>query len=181
MRILRPAREDDLTRLIDLARRSWLSGFSPAAPANFVRDWLARDFERAWYPRYWRDMTVAVDGGVVVGVVQPMGDEVNGLWVAPESQGRGIGTALLSHAEHEIAAAGHRRAWLTCSAFNARGCRFYLARGYQEVGRESKRRAGGVVEEVVTYARSLPQTPVDDAGTTPDPPEGGGRIHPPGS
>ena len=152
---VRPATESDLPGLIELARRSWLSGFTDA-PATFVSDWLARDFERAWYPRHWPDMTVAEGGGVLLGVVQPAGDEVNGLWVDSEAQGRGVGTVLLRHAEAAIAAAGHGRAWLTCSGFNPRGCRFYLARGYHEVGREAKARAGGVVEEMRTYARPLP-------------------------
>ena len=164
---IRPALERDLPGLIQLARRSWRSGFTDA-PAAFVSDWLARDFEREWYPRYWPDMAAATAGGVLVGVVQPAGDEVNGLWVEPVAQGRGVGTALLRHAEATIAAAGHGRAWLTCSAFNPRGCRFYLARGYHEVGREAKARAGGVVEEVRTYERRLP--PVGDAepGAAPD-------------
>ena len=43
MTILRPAREDDLPALIELARRSWLSAFADPAPAEFVREWLARD------------------------------------------------------------------------------------------------------------------------------------------
>ncbi|WP_439627445.1 GNAT family N-acetyltransferase [Gemmata sp.] len=150
---IRPASEGDLPGLIEMARRSWLSGFT-AAPPQFVSDWLARDFERAWYTRYWPDMSVAEEDGVLLGVVQPMRDEVNGLWVEPAAQGRGVGTLLLRHAEGYIAAA-HGRSWLTCSAFNPRGCRFYLARGYREVGRQPKERAGGVVEEMRTYERRL--------------------------
>ena len=90
MMTLRPAREEDVPALIELVRRSWLSGFAPSAPAAFVQQRLARDFERDWYPRHWPAMTVAEDGGVLLGLVQPEGDEVNGLWVAPEAQGRGV-------------------------------------------------------------------------------------------
>lgn len=149
---IRPASEADLPGLVELARRSWLSGFTDAPP-RFISDWLARDFESDWYARYWPDMSVAEEDGVLLGVVQPMGDEVNGLWVEPAHQGRGVGTLLLRHAEGVIAAAGHGRAWLTCSGFNPRGCRFYPGRGYREVGRHAKERAGGVVEEMLTYER----------------------------
>jgi ribosomal protein S18 acetylase RimI-like enzyme len=155
MTTLRPACESDVPGLIELARRSWLSGFAGSAPAAFVREWLAREFERGWYPRYWPDMTVAEAGGVVLGVVQPMKDEINGLWVDPAAQGRGVGTTLLRHGEEVIAAAGYGRAWLSCSGFNPTAQRFYLKRGYREVGRESKERAGGVVEELLSYERPL--------------------------
>src|SRR5262245_61299107 len=152
---LRPARETDLPALIELARRSWLSGFADSAPAEFVRDWLARDFERQWYPEHWPAMTVAEAHEGVLGVVQPMKDEINGLWVDPSAQGRGIGTALLVHGEREIASAGYERAWLSCSGFNPKAMRFYLARGYQQVRTETKVRACGVLEEMFVYDRPL--------------------------
>lgn len=151
--MIRPATEADLPGLIEMARRSWLSGFTDA-PQKFVSDWLARDFERDCYTRYWPNMFVAEEDSVLLGVVQPMGDEINGLWVEPLAQGRGVGTLLLRHAEGLIAAA-HERSWLTCSSFNPRGCRFYLAKGYEEVARQTKERAGGVVEEMRTYERRL--------------------------
>lgn len=100
-------------------------------------------------------MTVAEDGDVLVGVVQPEGDEVNGLWVAPEAQGRGVGTALLHHAERQIMATGHNRAWLTCSGFNPRAAQFYLSRGYLEVGRTTKDREGNLMEVILTFERQL--------------------------
>ena len=155
MTTLRPASERDVPGLIELARRSWLSGFVGSAPAAFVQEWLAREFERGWYPRYWQDMTVADLGGVLLGVVQPMKDEINGLWVDPSAQGRGIGTALLVHGEREIASAGYERAWLSCSGFNPKAMRFYLARGYQQVRTETKVRACGVLEEMFVYDRPL--------------------------
>lgn len=154
MLTIRPAAEADVPALVALARRSWLAAFA-TAPAAFVQDRLAREFERDWYPRYWPDMAVAEIGGVVLGVVQPAGDEVNGLWVEPAARGRGVGTALLHHAERGIAAAGHGRVWLTCSGFNPGGVRFYLARGYAEVGRELKDRGGGVVEPILVFERRL--------------------------
>jgi GNAT superfamily N-acetyltransferase len=160
---IRPASEDDLSGLIELARRSWVSGFTDAPP-EFVSDWLGREFERDWYGRYWPEMSVAEEDGALLGVVQPMGDEVNGLWVDPAHQGRGVGTLLLRHAEALIAGAGYDRSWLTCSGFNPRGCRFYLARGYQEVGRQSKERAGRVVEEMLTYERRFPPSTTGGQG-----------------
>jgi ribosomal-protein-alanine N-acetyltransferase len=163
MTILRPARENDVTGLIELARRSWLSGFADSAPAEFVREWLAREFECGWYPKYWPHMTVAESEGCLLGVVQPMADEINGLWVDPSAQGRGIGTALLLHGEAEVASAGHGRVWLSCSGFNTKAQYFYIARGYRQSGSEMKARACGVREPMLIYERRLPPTP-DERG-----------------
>jgi hypothetical protein len=66
-----------------------------------------------------------------------------------------VGTALLRHAERLIAAAGHGRAWLTCSGFNPGAARFYLSRGYREVDRATKDRGGRLVEELLTFERRL--------------------------
>jgi ribosomal-protein-alanine N-acetyltransferase len=154
--LLRPARESDLPALIALAKRSWRGAFA-AAPEVFVNDWLARGFEEDWYPKHWPAMTVAEADGGVLGLVQPEGDEVNGLWVDPAAQGRGVGTALLAHGEAVIAAAGFERVWLSCSGFNAKALSFYLARGYTRTRVETKSRVGGVVEEMVYFDRDLPR------------------------
>jgi ribosomal-protein-alanine N-acetyltransferase len=152
---LRPARESDVPGLINLAQRSWLSGFADHAPPAFVQQRLAREFERDWYTRHWPAMTVAEERQRLLGVVQPDADEVNGLWVDPESQRQGVGTALLQFAERWIVANGHLRAWLTCSGFNPDAARFYLARGYRETGRTIKDRGEGLVEEILTFERRL--------------------------
>lgn len=156
--ILRPAREGDLPAMVVLARRSWLSAFTAHAPEVFVRDWLARGFEEAWYPKHWPEMTVAEADGVILGLVQPTADEINGLWVDPPAHARGVGSALLAEGERHIAAAGHSRAWLSCSAFNPNGVRFYLARGYRQFRSETKTRTGGVVETMLYFERELLNT-----------------------
>src|SRR5262245_2980847 len=162
----RPAREADVSALIEVARRSWLSAYAETAPAEFVREWLARDLARAGYARFWPDMTVAEADGVLLGLVQPMKDEINGLWVDPAAQGRGVGTALLLHGEAQIAAAGYHRVWLSCSGFNVKGQRFYAARGYREVRRETKERAHQIREEMLIYECPLPRSSRRDRGVT---------------
>lgn len=150
--ILRPATEGDVTPMIVLARRSWRSGFA-SAPTSFIQEWLSREFERGWYPRHWPQMTVAEEDGVLLGLVQPRADEINGLWVEPAVQMRGIGTALLVEAERQIAAAGFGRAWLSCSGFNGKALKFYPRRGYRQFRSETKPRAGGVKETVIYFEK----------------------------
>jgi [ribosomal protein S18]-alanine N-acetyltransferase len=151
---LRKAREDDVPALVALAKRSWRFAFA-SAPAAFVAAREGRDFEGPWYARYWSAMMVAEERGHVLGLVQPEIDEVNGLWVDPSAHRRGVGTLLLRAAEREIAAAGHRRAWLTCSGFNAQALDFYAARGYRETGRAPLARPDRLVEMLFTLERQI--------------------------
>lgn len=57
------------------------------------------------------------------------------LYVAPGSQGRGIGRTLLRRAESLAKRGGHRGLWLTAWAENAKARAFYTAEGYADVGR----------------------------------------------
>ena len=157
MIVIRPATECDVSTLIEIARRSWLGAYELCAPAAFVRDWLAREFEREWYPAHWHEMFVAGDESVLLGLVQPTADEINGLWVDPPAQGRGVGSALLAHGESQIVAIGYERAWLSCSGYNANAQRFYVARGYSPFRSEIRERDGGVQEEMCYYERALPR------------------------
>jgi [ribosomal protein S18]-alanine N-acetyltransferase len=152
---LRPATEDDVVLLVHVARLSWLSAFEGSAPPAFIARWRAKDSEPAWYARYWPDMTVADLDGKPCGLVQPVRDEVNGLWVVPDAQGKGVGSALLLEAERHIASAGYDRAWLTCSGFNPRALEFYLRRGYCETRRQSEELEPGLVDNTIVLERSL--------------------------
>jgi ribosomal-protein-alanine N-acetyltransferase len=157
---LRPATEHDVPFLIELAQRSWHSGFAENLPVVLYEEWRARRFEYDWYPKYWPSMTVAEEESVMLGLVQPMNDEVNGLWVDDTAQGRGVGTLLLRYAEQAIRTAGYERAWLSCSGFNPKAQRFYVARGYNQVRSDFKERSGGVQEEMLIYERFLqPEEP----------------------
>jgi len=153
--LLRPATEADVILLVHVARQSWLSAFEGSAPAAFVARWRARDREPAWYLQYWPDMIVADLDGSPAGLVQPAHDEVNGLWVLPEAQGKGVGSALLLHAERQIVLAGYDRAWLTCSGFNPRALAFYLRRGYSETRRLEEELEPGLVDNTIILERSL--------------------------
>ena len=152
---LRPAVEQDIDALVEIARRAWLSAFAEHAPSPLIAYWRKANREPDWYRRFWADMIVAEQTGTAVGLTQPAADEVNGLWVAPEWQGRGIGRQLLRAAEERISQAGHNRAWLTCSGFNRRAAGFYRACGYQLERERVEQHPSGVTETVQIFARRL--------------------------
>lgn len=151
-RRLRAARLEDVPSLIELARRSWLSAFAQTAPFPLIAWWVRADGLTLRYEQHWSEMLVLEEDSVIVGLVQPKPNdaEINGLWVHPSRQGTGAGTLLLRAGEQLIHRAGHKRVWLTCSAFNERALGFYRRRGYVEFGRDRSLHAAGVeVEEVM--------------------------------
>ena len=158
-RDLRPAREDDVDAMIELARRSWLSAFGQTAPSALIDAWVRTDRTTEHYRRYWKDMLLLGDGTTIVGLVQPLEAEINGLWVHPDHQGQGAGTRLLQAGEDVIRRAGHEMAWLHCSAYNPRALEFYLRRGYVETSRERSRHPAGI--EIVNVRMERRIAPVN--------------------
>lgn len=154
-RSVRPARKDDLDRLIEIARRSWLSAFAQTAPFGLIEWWVRTDRTTELYREHWPEMFLLEDDGIVIGLVQPIDAEINGLWVHPDWQGRGAGTVLLRTGEDLVRRAGHSVAWLTCSGFNRRALDFYRRRGYAEAGREREPHPCGIEVENVRLERRL--------------------------
>jgi GNAT superfamily N-acetyltransferase len=155
VRTLRPAAEADVPELIELARRSWLSAFAQTAPFPLIEAWAASDRTSAHYHRSWRDMLVLEESGAILGLVQPMEAEINGLWVHPAHQGTGAGTRLLHAGEDVIRRNGHATAWLHCSAMNPKALAFYVKRGYVETRRVSSTHPTGLTIVDVRMERAL--------------------------
>jgi N-hydroxyarylamine O-acetyltransferase len=92
---------------------------------------------------------VGVDaGGRVLGFVDfdAARAYLHYLFVAPEAQGRGLGTALLEAAQ---AACGGRAVTLSCWSVNDRALDWYLRRGFRVVGGGFKELAGRPVVRLV--------------------------------
>jgi len=155
VRSLRPAAEKDVDELIELARRSWLSAFAQTAPWPVIESWVVADRTSAHYRKHWQDMLVLEEAGRILGLVQPLEAEINGLWVHPASQGTGAGTRLLHAGEDAIRAAGHGTAWLRCSALNPRALAFYAKRGYVEKRRVTSTHPTGLTYVDIRMERAL--------------------------
>ncbi len=67
--------------------------------------------------------------------------------VAPQARGRGIGTALMRHAEARIFQTGPN-VFLTVSHFNRRAQAFYRRLGYRKVGDLPHYVVGGITERL---------------------------------
>jgi GNAT superfamily N-acetyltransferase len=105
-------------------------GFSREQLDRLLAERSTETIVREGWLRQW-DCHVAESGGDVLGALAIEGNDVAELWICPEHQREGIGTALFRHAEHSIRKAGHRTLTLRCAARGA--APFYEAMGMQVV------------------------------------------------
>jgi putative acetyltransferase len=128
---IRRGEAGDEEALARIRRCAILALAVPAMSREQAEKWAVRPaadrIARAiWDHAVW----VAVDG-VAIGWVEVDRDRVAALYVLPSCSGRGVGSALLAHAETSIHSSGHATARLESSQ-NALA--FYLQRGYRRCG-----------------------------------------------
>jgi putative acetyltransferase len=128
---LRPGTADDADAVAEI----WFAGWHPAHAGHVPdglteRRTLAAFHERA--PQRVADTTVAEVDGEVAGFIMVVGDEVEQVYVAPAHQGRGVAAVLLAEAERQVAADGHRVAWLAVAIGNGRARAFYEKQGWTD-------------------------------------------------
>lgn len=156
---IRPATESDVPRMIEVFRRSFLSAFGFTAPFPLLQQWIGNNRENVLYPAQWAQMFVLDVDGTIAGLMQPTVDEIDGLWIHPAYQGRGIGSRLLAYGEDVIRNRGYGRAWLTCSSYNERALGFYQARGYAVFRSLRTLHDCGIDEESFAMERTLDNSP----------------------
>jgi ribosomal protein S18 acetylase RimI-like enzyme len=133
MFILRPFRPGDAAGVIavldDTFESTWAPQLRPEALARRRREQPAR----AYVAQKAQAFVVAAEGEQILGMVHWDGDFIHALHVTGAAQRRGVGRALLAHAEQAIAAAGRAAARLETDTFNTRSRAFYAALGYREI------------------------------------------------
>jgi ribosomal-protein-alanine N-acetyltransferase len=122
-------------------------GFAAWAASQFAIDDAGRvdraallaDFEKLGNEQPETILVAEADGQFAGwGAREDRDQRISDLWIAPEFQGRGIGTALLAALEAEIAALGLPRAELETLAGNAKAIRFYERHGFVVAWRGEK-------------------------------------------
>ncbi len=151
--VVRPYRPSDETTVIDLWSRAskqahpFVEGEGEGERARKVREVHLRE----------ADNWVAEEGGAVVGLLGLLGNEIGGLFVAPEAQGRGIGRTLVEHA-----AALHGGLRLEVYEANAGARRFYRTMGFEERERRTDEETGHPL--LVLFRPPRPAEPLPPEG-----------------
>ena len=119
--IRRPTADEHnrIHRLVSVVVNDIYGGIWPTSPIHVEEDWGA-----GW---------VAATSDDLIGWMLTSDCWLEDLWVPRSSWGQGVGSALLVHAEREIAARGIAMAHLSVIASNARAIAFYERRGWRKL------------------------------------------------
>jgi ribosomal protein S18 acetylase RimI-like enzyme len=139
---IRSAGHDDLEVIRDLLKRTWHATYDHVygvAKVDAITDsWHSIEALRRRLSKPYSEFVIADDGEDILGMAFASmdGDRTTmlyQLYVNPEAQGRGVGTALLVEMESAFPSAARMR--LEVEEANTKAIDFYRRNGYRQVGR----------------------------------------------
>ena len=126
---LRPAVRTDVALIVAMQKASLVETYEPFLGRATIEEFIAAGRVEDYFDEHWRDATVAISGGDVVGVAVLVEGLLDLLWVRPRSRSQGIGSALLRAAESK-AAVGSDELTLEVWEVNRRAVAFYEREGF---------------------------------------------------
>lgn len=126
---LRPADRADVAAIAAMQKASLLETYEPFLGRDAIEEFIAAGQVEAYFDEHWREATVAVSGGDVVGVAVLVDGLLDLIWVRPRSRSQGIGSALLRAAEGK-AVVGNDELTLEVWEVNRRAVDFYEREGF---------------------------------------------------
>lgn len=145
--MLRPALAKDVPAMANVAAQAYSQAFAGILEPEALAQRNAAFFEAHFAPRVDR-VHLAEQDGQVLGYSLVSDGHLDQLFIAPQSQGKGIGAALLAQAE----AAGTRS--LECFRYNQDARAFYEAKGWR-LTRSYEREFAGKVHAFVFYEKPV--------------------------
>ncbi len=139
---IRSADHSDLEVIRELLKRTWHATYDHiygVEKVNAITDsWHSIEALRRRLSKPYSEFVIADDGDEILGMAYASMSEdrlavLHQLYVNPQAQGRGAGTALLVEMESAFPAAARMR--LEVEEANAKAIEFYRRNGYREVGR----------------------------------------------
>ncbi|KZL09438.1 Mycothiol acetyltransferase [Pseudovibrio axinellae] len=133
------ARSKDIPQIGTVGLASWERGIAPHVPQaahDTMNETSFKDFASACLDQ----IVVAVNKERVLGFIATENSDnfITDLWIDPECESKGLGSALVSETERRIAARGYNTAEISVLAQNERALSLYHHMGYEEVERAKK-------------------------------------------
>lgn len=134
---VRPAKSEELQELARIGLASWRKGILPLV-ADDVVSRVEKDnpFIPFLEEQGGKVLVAEADGELVgLGAAEHGDNHISDIWVAPEHEGKGVGSALVAALEDQFGRQGFAEATIGVSVDNARALGLYLHLGYRETWR----------------------------------------------
>lgn len=131
---VRPARPYEIGELGEIGLKSWKRGILPLVPSEVVaRVEKENPFIPFLVAQGSKILVAECDGGLAgLGASEKSDNHISDIWVSPEHEGKGVGSALIRALEDDFRARGYKEATIRVSADNERALGLYLHLGYVE-------------------------------------------------
>ncbi len=128
---IRKARQEEADILAEIGLRAWQKAMIPVGGTADMADNARNAFLR-FTRDGWICITVIEKSGHPSGWAarEELDEAITDFWIDPDSEGQGLGTALLGAVEAEIRDAGFGEAVLETHARNQDAVDFFRARGF---------------------------------------------------
>ncbi|TAY52903.1 GNAT family N-acetyltransferase [Rhizobium leguminosarum] len=134
---VRPAKSEEVQELARIGLASWRKGILPLVAADVVSRIEKDNPFIPFLEEQGGNILVAETDGALAGLgASEHGDNhISDIWVAPEHEGKGVGSALIAALEEQFRARGFAEATIRVSADNTRALGLYRHLGYHETWR----------------------------------------------
>ncbi len=131
---IRPARPDDAFRVGEIGNAAWRKGFAPLVDPGVLARIDAESFAAFGREGAAQILVAEIAGDITGFAATEHGDNrITDLWVSPDYEGRGVGSALLAAMETRLRRRGFGTAEIEAMTANHRALRLYRHLGYQPV------------------------------------------------
>ncbi len=151
---IRAARENEIDRLIEIDRATYLGTMAVIVPAEALNAFHEGDEAGRFVRACWQDFDVAVVDIEVAGFLFVHENKIESLHIHPDYARKGYGGALLAHGEEKIASS-HPQADLDVLEGNDNAHAFYIAHGWYDVRRFEGLEAGNVPAPMILMRKSV--------------------------
>ena len=151
---IRPARQSEIDRLIEIARATYLGTMAAIVPAAALKAFQQGNEAGRFVRACWQDFDVAVIEGEVAGFLFVDENKIESLHIHPDHARKGYGAALLAHGEEKIARSCPH-AELEVLEGNDNAHAFYRAHGWHDVHRFEGLEVGDVPAPMILMRKSL--------------------------